>query len=176
MRATGLEVGAGGVRVPGCRDGGRRGPLFLAGLPRRERALPERAGDLPGGVAAAPHLRGQHPPVSGGAEGGGLGGLWVAALSRPARSRLAVRNLPLQPPGARASPAALGGGQGLGPVPGRDSLVAAVRGRRRALRARRAGAGRARAGRACAWSCGVFGTAQSDCRFSNSSFLWLIKL
>lgn len=71
-RAPGAALAAGGAarprrgaRVPGQRDGGRRGPLFLAGLPRRERALPERSGDLPGGLAAAPHLRGQHPPVSG---------------------------------------------------------------------------------------------------------------
>lgn len=109
-------AGVGGgvvVRVPGWRDGGRRGPLFLAGLPGRERALPERAGDLPGGVAAAPYLRGQHPPVSGGAAG--EPGLWVAALSRPARCRLVWWRLSGTcrfSPGARASPAPLGGGGG----------------------------------------------------------------
>lgn len=45
----------GGHRGVGS-DGGRPGALVLSGLSRRERAVPEQAGDLPGGLAAAPHL------------------------------------------------------------------------------------------------------------------------
>lgn len=56
---TSLSQGACAWRSGGAEggDGGCPGALVLAGLPRRQRALPEQAGDLPGGLAAAPHLR-----------------------------------------------------------------------------------------------------------------------
>lgn len=47
------------------RDGGLCGSLPAVELPRRQRAVQERAGHLPGGLSAAPHLRGQHLAVSG---------------------------------------------------------------------------------------------------------------
>lgn len=57
MHALGAAPGAGGAARGAGSDGGRPGALVLAGLPRRERAVPEQEGDLPGGLAAAPHLR-----------------------------------------------------------------------------------------------------------------------
>lgn len=55
--ARGAAPGAGGVAREARSNGGHPGAVVFAGLPRRERAVPEQAGDLPGGLAAAPHLR-----------------------------------------------------------------------------------------------------------------------
>lgn len=158
----------------GRRDGGHRGPVFVAGLRRRERAVPERAGDLPGGVAAAAHLRGQHPPVRGarrvaagsGPTRGPAAGQrrrspqddWPARpLSAPLRSPLVGSGWrgaspPVPRPEGRRRPA-------VRPGPGsRPWLGSAGRGRRRDLRALRAEVGRQRvtSGVLClAW---LFGT------------------